>query len=192
MQKLKVYLVEDKYNVLGFTYSEKQAKNLLPWIYNKKKKEPVPAEVNQWLASLQAKYPLAAQMKKKLLGQWAGPFYFFAIKADGLDAADLKAKLKEFETDLLARTKFYGKGSTLYELDGMAMPTYLLAFIFEQGVSDDLYNAARTCYEGLDVNKLTRPYAIDLQGKRCDRGEGRGGGFVGSPNPKDMVKVLFK
>ena len=79
----------------------------------------------------------------------------------------------------------------LYELDGRAIPVNLLAFIFEDGVSDDLYSAVRNCYKDLDVTKLTRPYVIDLQGKRCDRGEGKGGWFVGTPNPKDMVKIFF-
>src|SRR5271157_696860 len=191
IKRLKDFLVNDKYNVLGYSYSEKQSKNVLPWILNKKKKEPLPPMVGEWLAKLQEKYSIAAQMKKKLMGQWAGPYYFFAIKADVMSEEDIKSKLKEFEGDVLERRKFYGKGSKLYELDGRAIPVNLLAFIFEDGVSDDLYSAVRNCYKDLDVTKLTRPYVIDLQGKRCDRGEGKGGWFVGTPNPKDMVKIFF-
>ena len=184
--KLKNVLADDKYNILGYDYDEKQMKKLEPWFYPWKKKNPLPPEIDGYLNEMEQKYPLISQKKIKN----GGIFFFSAIKADGLSLEQIQAKLQEYENDLLKREEYCGKNKA-YEFKGnMYIPSYQLAFVFENDISDDLYEAIQSCHKEIDVGKQTRPFIIDIPKKRASRHKGLPKA-VGSPNPKKIVPKIF-
>ena len=187
--KLKNLLVDENYNVLGYDYSEKQLKKLPPWFYPKKKKKGLPPELIEYVKMLEEKYPIAAQIKKKTMGQWYGPYFFFAVKADGMDYEQIKAKFVEFEQDLLKRYELATK-KTAYEIKASSyIPMNMLAFIFEEGVPDDLYNQIREVNKDAEVGKYTRPYVFDLKNQRVDRDTGKMK-VIGAPKPKMFANIF--
>jgi len=185
IKKLKTVLADDKYNILGYDYNEKQMKKLEPWFYPWKKKNPLPPEIGVYLDELEQKYPLISQKKTK-----GGIYFFGAIKADGFSLEEIQAKLQDYEKDLLERYERIGEKQA-YEFKGnMYIPAHQLVFVFENGVSDELYEAIISCHKGIDVGKQTRPFIIDMQNKRASRHKGLPKA-VGSPNPKKIGPKIF-
>jgi len=184
--KLKNILVEDKYNILGFDYDEKLKKKIEPWFYPWKKNMQISPEVIDYMNDLEKKYPLISQKKIK------GDIFFFSIiKADGLNLNQIQAKLQEYENDLLKRYEILENKKIAYEFKGnMYIPAHQLAFVFENGVSDDLYTSILSCHKNIEVGQQTRPFIIDLQNKRINRHKGLPK-LIGSPNPKKISPKLF-
>ena len=191
IKKLQDFLNKENYNILGYPYDPKTLKKMEPWFYMHKDKLGLPPACNEWMDMLKQKYTIAAQLKKKVLGQWAGPYYFFAIKADGLDVAAAEAKKKEMVADVEKRmeTIYADKKTNAYELkSNMSIPVYVLAYIWENSVPDALYQSVLELGKNRDGNGLI--LLIDLANKRCDRGENKQNIYMGTPNPKDIVKLI--
>jgi hypothetical protein len=188
LTKIKTYLANDGYNILGYPHTREQMATLEPWFYPKKKGGDLPPWVGELLNQLKGKYPLASERKIKSMG-WS-LYYFCGIQADGLTVEQVKEKMLEYFQLLdQVRQKPYNKEAI--EAPPGSGCVHVFVLIYVNAVSDETIKEMCGTKLKMKYRNIIVPYLIDVMGKRSFRNSGIP--FVpGIVNPKTFDPAVLQ